>query len=113
MSLLNWCFVGSYFVLCLFETFLKYMFSFREPSVILCRSMFSFDFCILCFYLQETDQEKLVEVKPPRRGRSSRTSEEAEKDQPQGPEKPEETLSHGERRSGAAAKEAAAGRIVT
>ncbi|KAG8003861.1 Aurora kinase B [Nibea albiflora] len=57
---------------------------------------------------EETDQEKLVEVKPPRRGRSSRTSEEAEKDQPQGPEKPEETLSRGRRRSGGAAKEAAA-----
>lgn len=62
------------------------------------------------FHLQETDLEKVVEVKKPRRGRSSRTSEEAETDQPQEPEIMEETPTPG--LSGAAATEAAAGEIV-
>lgn len=67
----------------------------------------------LFFNLQETDQETVVEVKTPRRGRSSKTTEEAEKDQTKEPENLEETPSRGGRRSGAAAKEAAAGKIVT
>lgn len=61
------------------------------------------------FYLQETDVEKVVEVKNPRRGRSSRTSAETEKDQLQEPEIV--SLSPGERCSEAATKEAAAGKI--
>ncbi|XP_074530476.1 uncharacterized protein bod1l1 isoform X2 [Halichoeres trimaculatus] len=44
---------------------------------------------------EEADQDKTVEVKTPRRGRSSKTTEEAEK--------PVETPSRGRRRSGAAA----------
>ncbi|KAF1384980.1 hypothetical protein PFLUV_G00125850 [Perca fluviatilis] len=55
---------------------------------------------------EETDQEKVGEVRTPRRGRSSKTTEEAEKDQPKEPEKLEETSSRGRRRSGAAVKEA-------
>lgn len=63
-----------------------------------------------CFFVlfQETDQEKVAAVRTPRRGRSSRTSEESEKE----PEKLEETPSRGGRRSGAAAKGAAAGNTV-
>ncbi|XP_070693208.1 biorientation of chromosomes in cell division protein 1-like 1 [Pempheris klunzingeri] len=58
--------------------------------------------------VEETDQETAVEVKTPRRGRSSKTSEEAERDRPKEPEKLEEAPSRGGRRSGAAAKEAPA-----
>lgn len=66
-------------------------------------------FCTWTFYLQETEQTKVVEVKTLRRGRSSRTTEEAEKDQH---EKLDETSSRRGRRSGAAAKEATAGKRV-
>lgn len=74
--------------------------------------MFLFDIYMFAFYLQETDQEKVVEVKTPRRGRSSKTSEDAEKDQPKEAEKLEKTPSRGGRRSGAAAKEATDGKII-
>ena len=59
--------------------------------------------------LQETDQEKIAEVKTPRRGRSSKSTEELEKDQPKELEKLEETPSRRGRRSGATAKENPAG----
>ncbi len=60
--------------------------------------------CLL--FLQETDQEKVVEAKTPRRGRSSKPTEEADREQDESPS--------GDRgHSGAAAKEAAAGRTVT
>ncbi|KAI3351559.1 hypothetical protein L3Q82_020393, partial [Scortum barcoo] len=62
---------------------------------------------------EEADQEKLVEVKTPRRGRSSKTTEEAEKDRPKEQEKLEETPTRGGRRSAAAAKDAAADNQMT
>ncbi|TNN73075.1 Exportin-4 [Liparis tanakae] len=55
---------------------------------------------------QDTDQEKCVEVRTPRRGRSSQPTRGAEKDQQhKEPEKLEETSSRLGRRSEAAAKE--------
>lgn len=62
--------------------------------------------------LQETDQEKVAEVRTPRRGRSSKSTEEVAKDQPKEPEL-EETPSRRGRRSGATAKETPAGKMVT
>lgn len=53
-----------------------------------------------------------MEVRTPRRGRSSKTSEEADKERPKEAEKSEETTSSRGRRSGAAAREITAGEIV-
>ncbi|XP_054453105.1 biorientation of chromosomes in cell division protein 1-like 1 [Anoplopoma fimbria] len=57
---------------------------------------------------QPSAEEKVVEVRTPRRGRSSKTTVEAEKDQPKEPETLEETSSCSEKHSEVAAKEATA-----
>jgi len=61
-------------------------------------------------HLQDTDQEKCVEVRTPRRGRSSQPTGGAEKDRHKEPEKLEETSSRLGRHSEAAAKEPTAGK---
>lgn len=63
------------------------------------------------FYLRDAEQDKPVEVKTPRRGRSSKPTEEETKDEPTQVEKLEETPSRRRRRS--APKEAAAGKLLT